>query len=231
MFWNEQTSQMYIDAAQYSNFHQTLADCLTPYLKADDVLLDIGCGHGFLSAALLPYIKRRVCLDEDPAVLNYIARTNPNQTDLIQADATSGILPACDVALVSFFGHIDGIYAAVKQSARIIITVKNVARTVYEFKHQQPLRRETHGDVIAFCSGQNLAYSAKQLTLNFGQPFRSKDDIITFLARYKPLSQGDYQHYINQRVQAINHPNFTYYLPKSKQIGIVIIHPHKENTQ
>ncbi len=224
MFWNDTTRYLYSDAADYGNFHQAISKVIAPYLKTTDTLLDIGCGHGFLTRMMSRKVNRCIAVDIDDAVLDYIDKANIDNITTRCGDYKTMPLPNCDVLVMSFFGRLVEDFEKFKAiTNRHIITIKNTKRTVYDFKHQKPLTRETHGDIIAFCQANKIDYDSFDLTLDFGQPFRCKEDIYTFLKRYKPITQGDYEDYIDTHMQKIDHPEFIYYLPKQKNIGITII--------
>lgn len=224
MFWNKKTIKLYSDAAKYTGFHEALVAHLLPHLKATDTLLDIGCGHGFIDLLLARHIARVSCVDIDAAVMAELVERAPHNLTAIVSDFANLQVEAHDYCLLSFYGKLTKDYRRIAElSNKGIITIKNIRRTVRDLPAQKSLRRETHGDVVQFCKAQNLNFEEMILTLPFGQPFVDMDDVYTYLERYKPLNSGDYEDYLKENLQRIEHAHYRYYLPKEKQIGIAII--------
>ncbi len=224
MFWNKKTIQLYRDAAEYCDFHQKLAAFITPYLTEDDSILDLGCGHGYIDLILAKHVKQITCIDNDKAVLTSLkSHAPPNITILHSAIENLAVIPH-DYIMMSFFGRLTKDYDRLKKYAiKGIITIKNVQRTVIEMPNQKALKRETHGDIVAFCNEKQLDYQAATIELEFGQPFKTMADVYSYLNRYKPLNAGDYDDYIKNKLLTIDDTLYRYYLPKLKQIGIAII--------
>ncbi len=224
MFWNEKTIKLYSDAAKYADFHEVLVDYLLPHLKATDTLLDIGCGHGYIDLLLARHIARVSCVDVDAAVMAELAERAPHNLTAIVSDFASLQIEAHDYCLMSFYGRLIKDYQRIAElSNKGIITIKNIRRTVRDLPDQKSLKRETHGDVIQFCKAQNISFKEIILTLPFGQPFVNMDDVYAYLERYKPLNSGNYEDYLKENLQRIEHARYRYYLPKEKRIGIAII--------
>jgi len=63
--WDEQTIRWFLDASAYTDFHQTLARKITPYLDPGDTLCDLGCGLGRLDLELAPHVMCLTAVDID----------------------------------------------------------------------------------------------------------------------------------------------------------------------
>ncbi len=228
MFWNKKTIELYQNAAEYCKFHQSLVTHLTPYLKPTDTILDIGCGHAYIDLLLAKQVKQISCVDIDGAVLAELIKRAPTNMTVINSDFETLDIAAHDYVIMSFYGRLTEDYQKIKTFAnRGIITIKNVKRTVVEFNDQVLLKRETHGDVIAFCQQHNIPHQSEILELPFGQPFKTMDDVYLYLTRYKPLKSGNYEDYLKENLIAIDDPNYSYYLPKLKRVGIAMIDTSK----
>ncbi len=224
MFWNKKTIELYRDAAEYCKFHQALVAHITPFLKPTDTILDIGCGHAYIDLLLAKQVKKISCVDIDGAVLAELKKRAPGNMTVINSDFANLQIAAHDYVIMSFYGRLTENYHQIKRFAKkAIITIKNTKRTVVEFNDQVQLKRETHGDVVDYCQKNNIDFKAKQIELPFGQPFKTMDDVYLYLKRYKPLKSGDYENYLKENLVALDDPNYHYYLPKLKRVGITII--------
>ncbi len=224
MFWNKKTIELYRDAAEYCKFHQSLVISLKPYLKPTDSVIDIGCGHAYIDLLLAGHVAKISCVDIDEAVLAELKKRKPANMTIINGDVSTLQITAHDYVIMSFYGRLTEDYQKIKNFAnKGIITIKNTRRTVVEFNDQVQLKRETHGDVINFCDQNNIAYQSEILELPFGQPFKTIDDVYLYLKRYKPIKSGNYEDYIKENLITIDDPNYHYYLPKLKRVGIAII--------
>ncbi len=224
MFWNKKTIELYRDAAEYCKFHQSLVTHITPLLKSTDSLLDIGCGHAYIDLLLAGHVKKISCVDIDDAVLAELKKRQPANMTVINSDFSTLQIDAHDYVIMSFYGRLTEDYQKIKRFAKKgIITIKNIKRTVIEFNDQVQLTRETHGDVVNFCQQNNIVYQSEILELPFGQPFKTIDDVYLYLKRYKPIKSGNYEDYLKENLVAIDDPNYSYYLPKLKRVGIAII--------
>ena len=54
------------DASRQTDFYRLLAAELAPYLKPEDRICDAGCGLGFLSLALSPYVRSVTAAEPRP---------------------------------------------------------------------------------------------------------------------------------------------------------------------
>ena len=54
--WEKDMVRFMRDASEYSTYHQELAKRLSPYLNKEMHICDAGCGLGYLSLALAPYV-------------------------------------------------------------------------------------------------------------------------------------------------------------------------------
>ncbi len=224
MFWNKKTIELYQNAAEYCKFHQSLVAHITPYLQPTDTILDIGCGHAYIDLLLAKQVAQISCVDIDSAVLAELIKRAPTNLTIINSDFESLDIAAHDYVIMSFYGRLTRDYQKIKRFAnKGIITIKNIKRTVVEFNDQVQLKRETHGDVVAFCQQHNIPYQAEILELPFGQPFKTMDDVYLYLKRYKPINSGDYEAYLKENLVALDDPDYRYYLPKLKRIGLAVI--------
>ena len=61
--WTPETVQYMKDASEYGSYHRELAARITPYLTKESRVCDAGCGLGYLTMALAPFVKQVTAVD------------------------------------------------------------------------------------------------------------------------------------------------------------------------
>ena len=95
------------------------------FLRPEMAVADIGCGTGFLAAALAPLVKRVHAVDASPAMLE-VARKNLSQFDNIEFHEADGLtLPFPDESLDAVFAnmylhHMPDPLAAIQEMVRVL---------------------------------------------------------------------------------------------------------------
>ena len=69
--WNEEMVRFMRTASEYGDYHRRLVQRMRPALHSADHICDAGCGLGYLSLALAPYV-RRVTAAEYRAAVSYM---------------------------------------------------------------------------------------------------------------------------------------------------------------
>lgn len=95
------------------------------FLRPEMAVADIGCGTGFLTAALAPLVKRVYAVDASPSMLE-IARKNLSQLDNIEFHEADGLaLPFPDESLDAIFAnmylhHMPDPLVAIQEMVRVL---------------------------------------------------------------------------------------------------------------
>ena len=70
--WNEEMVRFMRDASEYSDYHRRLVQWMLPDLHPGDHICDAGCGLGYLSLALSPYVRRVTAADRSQEALSVL---------------------------------------------------------------------------------------------------------------------------------------------------------------
>ena len=86
----------------------------------------------------------------------------------------------------------------------------------------QKSMRETWETVSAFLKEKNVPHTVIPFEIDFGQPFRNKDEVFAYYRYYygETLTDAELKETAEQRLQTT--PD-GFYLPKPKKLGIVIV--------
>ena len=72
--WTQERIAYMDDACRRTDFHQRLAAELSPYLRRTNRICDAGCGLGYLSLALAPYVGAVTAVERDGQALAVLKR-------------------------------------------------------------------------------------------------------------------------------------------------------------
>ena len=139
--WNEEMVRFMRDASEYSDYHRRLVQWMLPDLHPGDHICDAGCGLGYLSLALSPYVRRVTAADRSQEALS-VLRENCTRRAVHNIDIRSGDIradspdAAYDAMVFCFFGIIEEVAAIARDQCR---------GTVFVFKKHYATHRFSVG--------------------------------------------------------------------------------------
>ena len=139
--WNEEMVRFMRDASEYSDYHRRLVQWMLPDLHPGDHICDAGCGLGYLSLALSPYVRRVTAADRSQEALS-VLRENCTRRAVQNIDIRSGDIcahppdAAYDAMAFCFFGAIEEVAAIARDQCR---------GTVFVFKKHYATHRFSVG--------------------------------------------------------------------------------------
>ena len=231
--WTPEKIESYKQASEYTSFHKRLSVLAAPYLDKQWTLADIGCGPGLLDFWLAPMAACIDAIDNDSAAIEDLKKRLDDVflTDRHTAEKIRPRLASLedlageswDVVLMGFFGF---------DAAAIEAALALAARRVLVFMHgrpdsEGPLAAGDDGgklsaaELEAFLEGKGFAFKKNVMEMQFGQPFKSLDDIHRLLAMYD--GDGKRSVGIEERIEKTNRFDYPYYLPKSISVAMFII--------
>ena len=188
--WEKDMVRFMRDASEYGTYHQELANRLSPYLNKKMHICDAGCGLGYLSLALAPHVASVTGVERHPdasAVLtensrrlgipNVIARCGPIETTRPERPY--------DAMVFCFFGGIGEILSISREQCRgrvFIITRNYITHRFSVGEHRNgSYGRRTSRETL---EKLGIPFEESTLSLEFGQPFRSFEDVRRFYEAY-----------------------------------------------
>ena len=222
LVWTPDTVRFQRDAAQYGTYHKTLAAHLAAHLPPDPHVCDAGCGLGYLSRALAPYCKRVTAVDSDALALDVLREDTPKNVEICEGDIFT-LSPAeqYDAMIFCFFATMDDALLLAKKHCRGKVIVVKRGWSHHRFSlSQEPLQKYTSEEAEQYLRTRGIPFSREDLTLDMGQPFRSKADAVRFFAAYgnEAVTFSD----VEARLVKTGDAAFPYYLPQEKPLGIFI---------
>lgn len=249
--WTPERIENYKNASEYTFFHRKLSVLAEPYLDENQTMADIGCGPALIDFWLAPMVSELTAIDSDPAAIDYL-NTYLDAIFITNRGVADKIIPrlagvddlrdeSWDIVLLSFFGLNEEYLEKLLPLAR---------RRILIFMHGRP---DTTGPIAlaslddggkfaapemeAYLEKKGLAYRKKTMEMQFGQPFKSIEDIHAFLS-----SCGDSAYYgdsagfeksmadAEERIVKTGRFDYPYYLPKSISVAMFVISATREES-
>lgn len=224
LIWTPDTVRFQKDAAEYGTYHQTLAAHIAAYLPPDARVCDAGCGLGFLSRSLAPHCAHVTAIDSSSLALSVLRTQTPPNIEICEADLfTLADARRFDAMVFCFFGNMEDTFLLAKKHCRgkVIVIKRSWSRHRFSLG-QEPLQKYTSDETELFLRTRGVPFSREDLTLDMGQPLRSKEDAVRFFTVYDRGNEPRAISFenIENRLQKTDSPVFPYYLPQEKPLGI-----------
>ncbi|MDO4812886.1 MAG: class I SAM-dependent methyltransferase [Eubacteriales bacterium] len=224
LIWTPDTVRFQKDAAEYGSYHQSLAAHVAAYLPPDARICDAGCGLGFLSRALAPHCAHVTAVDSEPLALDVLRKDTPENVEVFEGDVFM-LSPDkhFDAMVFCFFGNMEETLLLAKKHCRGKVIVIKRSWSHHRFSlSQEPLQKYTSDETEQFLRTRGISFTRENLTLDMGQPLRSKEDAVRFFTVYNRGNEPSVISFknIEGRLQKTDDPVFPYYLPQEKPLGI-----------
>ena len=227
--WNKQTSDWFTDASIYTGFHKSLAQKIKPHLAQSDTLCDIGCGLGRLDLELSPHVAEILAID----VSDYATKTLEQTAKLhniknlrVRKDNAEELDGVYDIILMSLYVPPD-IKSLLDHCRRHLIRIVSAGRKsgLYPERHRRDIKNAVPVAQAELAS-LGIKYSYEPCSLEFGQPLKTWRDAEQFVLSNAPeAAAGEVTDFLQKNIHHTPRPDFPYYLPYKKELGIFIITP------
>ncbi len=227
--WNEKMVSFMRDACENTGYHKALAAKMAPYLTAESHICDAGCGLGYLSLALSPYVAQVTAVDQSD-IACAVLRENIVQRGIGNITVRQGDIftqpPAVpyDAMAFCFFGHISEICAVAKAqcSGKVFIMKKNYVNHRFSMG-EHPTGGDGFEGAKRYLDELGIPYESDTLSLELGQPFRSWEDARRFFTLYNRDEQTVNDAFLQEHLVATQNEAFPFYMPHLRQIGWLML--------
>ncbi|MDR0850868.1 MAG: class I SAM-dependent methyltransferase [Clostridiales Family XIII bacterium] len=243
-------------ASAFTSFHRKLAVLIEPYLDRQWTMADVGCGLALLDFEIADKVRSIDAIDIDEAIVKEIdshidceAILGHNAVEKIHPrllDSTDLGDQTWDIVLASFYGkslsELDELIGHAKHRAIFILHGRrpNGRFDPYDGDSGEITAEELEPYLVQ----QGYRFKKTVAELQFGQPFKTIEDIHNFLARYKaqghsadavfkippvsemPFAEFDAENHMlstEERIIKTDRYDFPFYLPNNFCVGIFAI--------
>lgn len=219
--WTQESIAYMDDACRRTDFHRKLTAELQPYLRETDCVCDAGCGLGYLSLSLAPYVGAVTAVERDSQALAVlerevkargIANVTAVQDDVLAYRPDTRF----DAMVFCFFGSIEEILAAAARCCRgtVLAVVRNDARHRFSGKSRGP-GRHSYETACRILAKKGISFTTRTASFAFDQPFRSLEAARRFFELY-----GGSEDWRSQLVET-GDPEFPWHLPSRREFGLI----------
>ena len=234
-YWTPEKIENYKQASEYSSFHRKLSVLAEPFLDESWTLADIGCGLGLIENWLAPMVSSIDAIDVDEAAINDL-KARLDDVFLTSKAVAEKVAPivasiddlagdSWDVITLSFFGLDEEVLGKVLPLAkkRALIFMHGRADADGPLAAEDDGSKFTATHMEDYLKENNYLYKKTVMEMQFGQPFKSIEDIHTFLSAYGIEGDDRRATDAEERIIKTNRFDYPYYLPKSISVALFII--------
>ena len=154
--------------------------------------------------------------------LAVLREDTPKNVEICEGDIFT-LSPAeqYDAMVFCFFAAMDDALLLSKKHCRGKVILVKRGWTQHRFSlSREPLQKYTGDEAQQYLRTRGVPFVRADLTLDMGQPFRSKEDAVRFFEAYgnEAVTFSD----LEARLTKTNDAAFPYYLPQEKPLGIFI---------
>ncbi len=228
--WTQEMVDFMQAAADRTEYYPKLAQLLAEKLSDASHICDAGCGIGSLSLELAKYFDRVTAADRSPeamaALRSSIEKRKVGNIDCLTADLTA-FAPEekFDAMVFCFFGRTEQILTIAKKQCRgrFAIIKKNYSFHRFSLEKHR-LSDETADDCQTILEERGIPFSREDRVFECGQPFESIGQAMRFFELYDRGDAGlRTEDAVRRQLVLTDDPEFPYYLPKKKEIGMFIL--------
>ena len=220
--WTQESIAYMDDACRRTDFHRKLTAELQPYLRETDSVCDAGCGLGYLSLSLAPYVGAVTAVERDSQALAVLEREvkarGIGNVTAVQDDVLA-YRPDTrfDAMVFCFFGSIEEILAAAARCCRgtVLAVVRNDVRHRFSGKSRGP-GRHSYETACRILTEKGISFTTRTASFAFDQPFRSLEAARRFFELYG--GSEDWR----ARLVETGDPEFPWHLPSRRDFGLIV---------
>lgn len=226
--WNEQSIRWFRNASRFTGYNRELKKLLLKQIPQRGTLCDLGCGAGLIDLELAPEFDRITCVDISEEALSSLEEAAREQgvsnLDILCADAET-LDGQWDTVLALFHGGSEacGKYFRLMGQQLILVTHSSLHGS-FGPKPNQTRRCFDVSSTKGWLDSAGVRYHLVEDSLEYGQPFESREDAKAFLNAYTTgMTEAELERHMDSVLVPTGDPEFPWYQPKKKEFGMFVI--------
>jgi SAM-dependent methyltransferase len=227
--WSEKTIRWMAEASAFTGYHKKLAAVLAETLPGGGTLADLGCGTGLIDLELAPRYERVTCVDVSAEALTSLrAAADVRGLGNIEtrlADAKA-LTERFDDVIAVFFSDADVIVNKLVPTARrgFAAVVHVSPEGKFGPENYRMKKADTASAASALFERLGIEYKRTDMSLEYGQPFRTVEDAREFTRAYSDCPpDAAVDEYLEKNLVATGERDFPLYLPNEKYFSILSV--------
>jgi len=221
--WSEDAIRFMEDASVYGNYHKELVQALLPFLPENGHVCDAGCGLGYLALELAKVCCRVTAVDASSEALRGImAREHPSNLSVIHGDIFA-MKERYDAMVFCYFGKTEEILRIGREQhpGRILVVRRDCS--VHRFS-KTPVPRKEHSinGLTQALERDGIPFVSRNLSLELGQPFRSREDALHFFELYNKSDRRILSEDLDTMLIQTGDPVFPWYYPNVREMELSV---------
>lgn len=220
--WKAEHIRFMRDAAAYGDYHRRLAEKLLNYLPPDGRICDAGCGLGDLALALAPYFQEVTACDVSSVAMQELRSRTETQDQLRMICGDIAKNPPqipYDAMVFCLFGSPQQVLDVAKEQCRGPVCVIHRGCREHRFSlESQRWHSDSGVEMMRILQRMGVPYQQETFSLEFGQPFRSREDAAAFFALYNRDGRVPAWEAIAERLVETGRSDFPLYAPEKKNL-------------
>ncbi len=228
MKWTESRLRWYLEAGKRSEYPQVFIKRIKPYLRKEDILLDIGSGPGLFSRELASSVKKIYNLEPAPLPRKHLEKIAENCRKI---EVISGFWPQelpgliVDVTISAFSGAVvmadrESLLKIVDKTRRYIFLIAPAGPKDFGAGLENATPPLPYEHTEAFLKELNLKFHTELVSFDFGQPVADMEEATAFLAQQLRISHRR----AREHAARIARPDGNgLYLPNPRQSALIRI--------
>lgn len=228
--WTQEMVRFMQTAAERTEYYPKLAQILAQRLIGARHICDAGCGIGSLSLELAKSFDLVTAVDRSPEAMAAL-RHSVWEKGILNIRCVETDLTECapeirfDAMVFCFFGRTERILPIAKKlcTGRIAIVKKNYCYHRFSLEKHR-LSDETADDCQGVLEKQGIPFLREDHVFECGQPFESIEQAVRFFSIYdRGEANRRTEQAVREQLVCTDDSAFPFYLPKKKEIGILIL--------
>lgn len=225
--WTTDKIKWFERAADQTAFYSHVADQLRDIVTPHSTVYDLGCGTGYLSMELAPYVAEVTAVDWNEEAIRFLQRKSKERCiENISCELKDWRSwkpnKRADLVCVSYCGgFMEHFTTLLEFTSRFLVGVFPLEQ---RSNHQN---QETFPKVVQFLQENQIPFESTTISCEFGQPLDSLEEGREYLHHYTKTPKKLLTDELLTRYLCEGEAESGFYLPKVRKSGLLLI--DKEN--